>query len=779
MAGLTVGVMAVPQSLSYARVAGLAPERGMYASFVALMVYAALGGSPHLISGPSAVLAIMLRSAVPEEWQDVELLPDGSTAHALAGNASRALSLPAPGAVQEAGMETYISAATMLTFFAGGLQLLLASLGLGMVFQLIAAPVVAGFTSGAAFIIAGTQFSAALGLDKCSLPDGGRCHFTDTLVHVLQRLPQARWPVALTTLACLALLLVLKVFIKPALPARWKPAGNLGPLCLMLVLTPIMYAIPDTMHTAGLRAVGSIPQGLPAAGSPFRVPTAWTAAAPGRPFFTAQNIGGLVAGSIAVAAVGFLEAFTISKVVARKARTGRLNTRQELIAMGCANCAASLTNGFAVTGSFSRTAVNVDAGATSHVSGLVAGLTVGLACLVLTPVLAYLPEVALASIILVAVTNLVEVKEALTFWKANARDFAVFAVVFVASLVLGIDVGLAAGLVVSFLLTLTLHHAEPMLAVLLQVARDAAPEQGCVLQGTPVLEPGMERLAQILVLRVPGDLTFAGSERLQEAIEEGLDTLRLEAIVLDLATATACDASAVMALRDALCELSAAENSAKTGGGSQKGQVTIILGNLAPIMLHRLQHTLSFLRDADSDELPSSTSTAGVELPEPDLKEAGVVGFRHLPTAISYASLQIASNRADPLPLAGGAYRPPSVFAAAVPRGGTGLQADHVADVEPYPVQGDTTRTWRWHPSHASDMGCPSLCAQTVRWARSALCWDSARDQESLLGDTERHPRAARLRLLSLPEPWQGLRFHLPRQPSSVPSKGSSSSTST
>jgi len=259
---------------------------------------------------------------------------------------------------------------------------------------------------------------------------------------------------------CVGLLLAFKLVLKPALPGRLKVLANTAGLLLLLIMIPIGASIGPQLKAVGLDLVGHIDPGLPGFTN----------------IFVNLSFGetiGLIPSAITVAAIGYMESMTIAKTVARKQGGYTIDPSQELTALGLCNVICSQFTGYPVTGSFSRTAVNADSGAASGLSALIAAAVVGIACATLTGVLASLPKVVLASIILVAAVNLIEVEQAVFFWRTSTRDFVVFAVVFVLVLVLGVEVALIAGIILHWLFVLTLTHGtKDPVAVFGYVATD-------------------------------------------------------------------------------------------------------------------------------------------------------------------------------------------------------------------------------------------------------------------------------------------------------------------
>jgi sulfate permease, SulP family len=312
LAGLTVAVVAVPQSMAYALIAGLPVQYGLYASIVPTIIACLWGSSAHLITGPTTAVSLVVFSVLGP------LAPSESIA--------------------------YLELAFLLALLVGGIQVAMGFARLGTLLNFVSHAVLIGFTTGAATLIAFKQLPGLLGirLDNTAA-------FHDALLGTLTRLHQTE-PITLA----LGLVTILVV----AAMRKYRPAWP-GPLMAM-VLVGSLVALMDLDHR-GVAMVGAIPRHLP----PFQAPSLDALA----------HIGQLAPGALAIAILGLVEAVSISKAIAEQTRQ-RINLNQEFVGQGLANISAALFSGYAGSGSFTRSAVNFRAGAKTPVSGIVSAIAV-------------------------------------------------------------------------------------------------------------------------------------------------------------------------------------------------------------------------------------------------------------------------------------------------------------------------------------------------------------------------------------------------------------------
>lgn len=581
MAGLTVALVLIPQSMAYAQLAGLPAYYGLYAAFLPVAVAALWGSSSQLGTGPVAVVSLL-------------------TASSLAV-------LAAPGSDQ------FIALAIMLSLVVGVIQLLLGVFKLGVIVNFLSHPVIVGFTNAAAIIIGLSQVSKLFGV-----PMGRSEHFINDIVGVLKQIGDTHMPTLAMGILAIALMWAIRKYA-PKLPGvliavvvttllSWSIGfernanGSLEQIAdpqLQAVVQQNMAAAKqvDDLNTqiasksAALKAaekanennisavqmeaelallrielrdaeaafakekaalrylqvvrstgadgatlaiyaaerapqgvtldetryhlrklnaegfklvgggevVGAIPEGLPS----IQMPS-----------LNLDALGSLLSAALVISLVGFMEAISIAKAVAARTKE-RIDPNQELIGQGLANVVGSFSQAFPVSGSFSRTAVNMNAGAKTGMSSVITALIVLVALLFLTPLLYHLPQAVLAAIIIMAVIGLVNFKAVKHAWQASRHDGIAAGVTFVSTLAFaphldkGIMVG--AGLALGLYLYRTM---SPRVAIL-----------GRYKDGTLrdlKVNPDLPTSKHVVAIRFDGSLYFANVPYFEDAMLEAI-----------------------------------------------------------------------------------------------------------------------------------------------------------------------------------------------------------------------------------------------------------------
>jgi len=389
-AGLTVAVVAVPQSMAYALIAGLPVQYGLYASIFPTLVGCLWGSSAHLITGPTTAVSLVVFSALTR--------------------------LATPGTAE------YIELALALTFMVGLIQLVMGFARLGNLLNYISHSVILGFSAGAAVLIGFNQLPSLLGLNFKKSP-----HFYETLVRVATHLDQVHGITLGLGLITLGIILFFKKF-RPAWP---------GTLAAM-IFVGLLVALFD-LDKRGVAVVGAIPRRLP----PFHWPGV----------SSAVQLGELVSGALAIAILGLVEAVSIAKTIASQTRQ-RLNVNREFIAQGLANLSAAFFSGYAGSGSFTRSAVNFKSGGKTPVSGVVSAGAVALMVLLAAPLAAQLPLSALAGVLLVVSYEMIRKADIKRAVRATRSDAAVVAVTFFSTLWINIEFAVYVGALLSIALHL-------------------------------------------------------------------------------------------------------------------------------------------------------------------------------------------------------------------------------------------------------------------------------------------------------------------------------------
>jgi SulP family sulfate permease len=521
LAGVITAILLVPQGMAFGLLAGLPPQAGLYASILPPIVYALFGTSRTLAVGPVSVAAIMVAQAL------AHLTPGGD----------------------------YIASALALALLAGAFLLVLGVLRLGLLANFLSHPVLSGFTSAAAVIIILSQLPSLLGMHvPKSLPLGD----APTLLF------EALRNINLATLGLgglsVALLLLSGLPLERALTRIGAPReragviGKMAPLAVVLVTT-LLVAQFGLDSAQGVAVVGALPTGLPRVGFDF----------PGLEMLTQ-----LLPAAMLIALVGYVESVSIAKTLANRRRQ-IIDPNQELLALGGANLVAAASGGMPVAGGFSRTMVNFDAGARTQGAAILTALLVGTVALFFTPLLAHVPKAALAAIIIVAVAKLIDVHAAVETWRYDRNDGLVLVATATGVLVLGIEVGLTAGLVLSLLLYIW------------RASRPHVAELGR-LPGTEHFRnvdryDDLEIWPELLLLRVDEHLSFANSayleERLMERIAHKADLRHLVLV-----------ASGINGI-----DVSALEMLTKLVSSVRDAGITVHLAEVKGPVMDRLKHT--------------------------------------------------------------------------------------------------------------------------------------------------------------------------------------------
>jgi sulfate transporter 4 len=332
--------MIVPQSMSYAKLAGLPVEYGLYSAIVPVYAYAFFGTSRQLAVGPVALISLLLNTGLTIVMENSGRTPDNTANYD----------------------EIYGTLAIQTSFLVGICYILMGVFRLGFITILLSHAVVSGFTSAAAIIIGMTQLKYVLGY---SIPSDKSLH--KMLHNIFKDIDKFNWRTFILGTTCVAFLLGLKQIVKKY--PKFHYIRALGPLIVTVVT--ILLQITVDLEDKGIGLVGAIPKGLPRFSGAEAV--------------AIEDIGQLAVVVISIVVVGFMESIAIAKQLAGK-HNYEIDSSKELIGLGAANLCAGLFSGYPLTGSFSRSAVNNEAGAKSGISACVTATLVGIVVLFLTPV---------------------------------------------------------------------------------------------------------------------------------------------------------------------------------------------------------------------------------------------------------------------------------------------------------------------------------------------------------------------------------------------------------
>ncbi len=477
-AGLTVGVMLIPQGMAYAVLAGVPPIYGLYASLAPLAAYPFLGTSRHLAVGVNAPIMVIVAAG---------LTPLAAT-----------------------GSPEYVALAVLLTALSGLLLLGMGAAQLGFVANLLSRPVIAGFTAAAALIILFSQLGNLLGVEL------SRTQFIHVMVmDAWHGLDETSWASVAMSTACIAALFAFR---------RWTRIFP-GELTVLAAATLATWLLG--LGDRGVLLVGEVPSGLP------------SLAVPDLGLEEAGRLGTTV---VALALVQFMSAVSLGRVFSARYRY-TIDPNQELLAVGSANFFGSLFQSIPVSGSFSRTAVNEQAGARTPVSNVVAAGLIGVTLLFLTPLFRFLPMPALGAVIVVAAVGLIDVRELRNLFRTKPSDGWVALLTFASTLVLGIQEGILIGVV------------GAVLKILYRISRPYVAELGHLpatrsFRSVDRFEEA-EPLDRILILRVEAGFSFFNAKFFREyVLEKSREDTRIRAVILDGLSINYLDTTAVEALEE-------------------------------------------------------------------------------------------------------------------------------------------------------------------------------------------------------------------------------------
>ena len=478
--------MLIPQGMAYGLLAGLPPIYGLYASIAPLLLYAIFGTSRQLSVGPTAVVALLVAAGIQAIGRD----------------------LPAA---------TVISLSISAALLAGIIQVVLGFLRLGILVNFLALPVIGGFTSAAAFIIGFSQLKYLLGI-----PLERNNNVFSLLTEINQHIGQTHIITLAIGLGSIALLLLLKRFAKGI------------PGSLVVVVLGIGLSAWFQLDKLGVAIVGTVPEGLP----PFEWPN-----------LSLQRIQEILPLAVTVCIISFIESVAIAKTIEGRHDDYRVSPNQELIALGLSKIGGAFFQSFPTTGSFTRSAINDESGGKTGLSSVVSALVVALTLLFLTPFFYYLPKAILAAIIVVAVINLVDYREAQRLWNTDGRDFTNMVVTFTATLAFGIQNGILTGVLLS-LGIMIYRNARPHITVLGQLP--ASRHYRSINRF-----PEARDRAEILILRFDAQLYFGNSTYFRDEVEAivGKRDPKPKLLILDASSIHDIDSSGVKALEEVLCFL--------------------------------------------------------------------------------------------------------------------------------------------------------------------------------------------------------------------------------
>ncbi|XP_053659888.1 sodium-independent sulfate anion transporter-like [Anopheles marshallii] len=400
IAGITVGLTSIPQSIAYATVANLEPQYGLYSNFMGSFVYAFLGSVKEITVAPTAVMALMVQQPV------LDLGPAG---------------------------------AVLLSFLSGCIMLLLGCFNFGFVVQFISMPVITGFITAAAITIISSQLKSLMGIASSGKSSG----FVDTWINLYENIGETRLWDSVLGFSSLFLLILLTL-IKGRGNGKWKIFTKY--LCLlrnaMVVLSGGLIAyICSTQEMYPFKLTGKVASGLPSLElPPFQTDL------DGKHYDFIDMIRALGSSVVSVPLISILEIVSIGKAFSR----GKLvDATQEMLSLGCCNVASSFVSSIPTTASFARSAINSSSGVVTPFGGVFTGALVLLALGLLTDYFFFIPKTTLAAVIIAAMIFIIEYRAVAEMWRIKRIDIVPFLVTVIACLFLGLEVGIVVGIAVN------------------------------------------------------------------------------------------------------------------------------------------------------------------------------------------------------------------------------------------------------------------------------------------------------------------------------------------
>ncbi len=389
-AGLTVGIILIPQGIAYAMIAGLPAVYGLYTALIPQLVYAIFGSSKTMAPGPVVLDSLIIASGL-------------STLATI-------------------GTDNFVSLAITLTFMVGAIQTILGLFSLGFVTNFISKPVLTGFTSAAALIIILNQFKNLFGLSMSR---------NNRIQHILSdffiNIESIDWRTSLMGLLGIFAILGIRK-INKKIP---------GPLFIVILGILTLKYNPLFFHSVSY--VGKIPSNLP----PLSLPV-----------FDWSLYQELLPLASTLAFIGFVQSISVAKSIQDPYDKDWVRGNQEFLAIGLGNIAGSFFSSYTSTGSFSRSSLNQELGAKTNLTNIIAALVIVFTLLFITSWFFYLPTTILAAIIITSVINLIKWREIAYYWKADKKDFIMMAITLIVTITVGIKEGVVTGVVLSLLVLL-------------------------------------------------------------------------------------------------------------------------------------------------------------------------------------------------------------------------------------------------------------------------------------------------------------------------------------
>jgi len=449
LAGLTGAIIVLPQGVAFATIAGMPPEYGLYAAMVPALIAALFGSSWHLVSGPTTAASIVLFASL--------------------------------SAFAEPGSAEYVRLALTLTLMVGAIELVMGLVRLGTLVNFISHSVVVGFTAGAAILIATNQIKNFFGV---AIPRG--LGFHEVFASLFSQLDKINPYVTAVALVTLFAGILVKRFW-PRIP-------------YMIVAMLAGSAVSITMNAllgkavTGIQTVGALPASLPPLSAPDLNLTTLKELAP-----------------VAVAAtlLALTEAVSIARSLA--ARSGqRLDGNQEFKGQGLSNIVGSFFSSYVATGSFNRSGVNYEAGARTPLAAAFAGVMLMGVMLLVAPYAAYLPNAAMAGILLLVAWGLIDFHHIAQIFRTSRSETGILVTTFLATLFVELEFAILLGVILSLIIYLN-RTSRPAIHSLVPDPNDERHKL--------VADPNLPECPQLKIVRIDGSLFFGAVNHVEETLQ--------------------------------------------------------------------------------------------------------------------------------------------------------------------------------------------------------------------------------------------------------------------
>lgn len=501
ISGLTIASLAIPQGISYAKLANLPPIVGLYSSFVPPLVYAVLGSSRDLAVGPVSIASLILGSMLRQEVSPSD------------------------------DPNLFLQLAFSSTFFAGLFQASLGIFRLGFIIDFLSRATLVGFMAGAAIIVSLQQLKSLLGITHFTQQMG----LVPVLSSVFHRTNEWSWQTILMGVCFLVFLLFTRHIGIRRPKLFWISAG--APLLSVILSTLLVFAFKADKH--GISVIGKLQEGLN--------PPSWNMLR-----FHGAHLGLVIKTGIVTGIISLTEGIAVGRTFAAL-KNYQVDGNKEMMAIGIMNVVGSSTSCYVTTGAFSRSAVNHNAGCKTAVSNIVMAVTVMVTLLFLMPLFQYTPNVILGAIIVTAVVGLIDIPAAYSIWKVDKFDFIVLLCAFFGVTFISVQNGLAIAVGIS------------IFKVLLQITRPKTMMLGNIPgtgiyrdldhYKEAITTPGF------LILSIEAPVNFVNTTYLKERISRWIEEYEAEEeqtkkqselrfVVLDMSAISAIDTSGVSFFKD-------------------------------------------------------------------------------------------------------------------------------------------------------------------------------------------------------------------------------------